>query len=108
MSTELAQSAQPAMPAAAPLTIKEVVALLIRHHGFHDGKFDLLLEYQFGLGAFGPTAELTTPGVMVGLSRLGLTRAAIPGPLTVDAAEVNPAAPTKVSRARRSVAGKNA
>jgi hypothetical protein len=76
--------------------MKEVTELLIKHYGFHEGKFDLLLEYQFGVGAFGPTPESVNPGLMVGIAKLGLARAAQSGPLTVDAAEVNP-----VSRAKK-------
>ena len=71
--------------------MKEVAELLVKHYGFHDGKFDLLLEYQFGAGAFGPTPETVNPGVMIGIAKLGLTPSAQPGPLTVDAAQVNPA-----------------
>lgn len=101
MSTDVARKAQVAVPAADPLTIKEIVALLIKHYGFHEGQFDLLSEYQFGLGAFGPSPESITPGVMVGLTKLGLIRAPNPGPLTVDAAEVNPEPPRRVARARK-------
>lgn len=77
------------------MTMKELSALLIKHYGFHEGKFDLLLEYQFGVGAFGPTTESVNPGVMVAIAKLGLTPAAQTGPLTVDASEVNPRPSTK-------------
>ena len=82
MSTDPANKVQVAIPAAAPLTSQEVVTLLIKHHGFHEGTFDLLLEYQVGMGAFGPSPEKMTPGVMIGLSKFGLTRAATLGLLT--------------------------
>ena len=103
MSTDATQRGQVATPAAPPMTIKEVIAVLIRHHGFHEGKFDLFMEYQFGVGAFGPTQESVAPGVVVGLTKLGLTQSHQPGPLTVDAAEVNPKSPQRPSRARKSV-----
>ena len=89
MSTEPKAPAQ-GSAVAAPLSIRELTALLIKHHELHEGQFDLLLEYQFGVGAFGPNPQSITPGVMVGLSSIGLTTASAPGPLTVDAAQVNP------------------
>jgi hypothetical protein len=80
--------------------MKEVTELLIKHYGFHEGMFDLLLEYQFGVGAFGPDPESVTPGAMIGISKLGLARAIQLGPLTVDASVVNPAAPEKGTKVR--------
>ena len=91
---------QPPVAAATPLTMKEVASLLVKHYDFHEGKFDLLLEYQFGAGAFGPTPETVSPGVMIGITKLGLTPSAIPGPLTVDASEVNPAPAARTKRAK--------
>jgi len=90
MSTDTPDLALPPVATGKPLTMKEVAALLVKHYDLHEGKFDLLLEYQFGAGAFGPTPETVNPGVMIGISKLGLTQSAQPGPLTVDAAEINP------------------
>ena len=99
MSIEPPVLAQPPVPTGKPLTMKEVAALLVKHYALHEGKFDLLVEYQFGAGAFGPTPESVNPGVMIGIAKLGLTQSAQPGPLTVDAAEVNPP-PTRSRRKR--------
>lgn len=90
MSTETLALALPPVATGKPLTMKEVAALLVKHYDLHEGKFDLLVEYQFGAGAFGPTPETVNPGVMIGIAKLGLTQSAQPGPLTVDAAEINP------------------
>ena len=79
--------------------MKAVTELLIKHYGFHDGKFDLLVEYQFAAGAFGPTVESVNPGIMVGIAKLGLAQAVHSGALTVDAAEVNPAPRAKTRKA---------
>ena len=100
MSTESPVLGQPPVAAGTPLTMKEVAALLIKHYDFHEGKFDLLLEYQFGAGAFGPTPETVNPGVMIGIAKLGLTPSAQPGPLTVDASEVNPMPPARRKKAK--------
>lgn len=80
--------AESPMAVVPPLSIRELTAVLIRHHGLVEGQFDLLLEYQFGAGAFGPTADTVTPGVVVGIAKIGLARAVQKGPLTVDAAEL--------------------
>lgn len=90
MSTERVVLGKPVDPAGPPLSMQEVIALLVRHYGLHEGTFDLLLEYQFGIGAVGPTKEELHPGVMIGLAKMGLSRTEQPGPLSVDASVVNP------------------
>lgn len=77
------------------LDIKELTALLIRHYDLHEGDYDLLIEFQIGVGAFGPDPNAPSPGAMVGVSRVGLTPAKIKGPGSVDAAQVNPKTTTR-------------
>lgn len=90
MSTDTSPAPLNPVPAGTPLSMKEVAGLLVRHYGLREGLFDLLLEYQFAFGNFGPTPAQVTPGAMIGLAKLGLTRVTQLGPLTVDASEVNP------------------
>lgn len=78
------------VPAGDPLSIKEITALLIRHYGVHEGLFDLYLEYRMAFGAFGPTPEEVLPSTILGVSNLSITKSEKLGPLTVDAALVNP------------------
>ena len=101
MSTDSPAIGQAPVAAAKPLTMTEVIELLIKHYGFHEGKFDLLLEYQFGVGAFGPTPETVNPGVMIGIAKLGLTPATQQGPLTVDASAVNPLSSATKKKAKQ-------
>jgi hypothetical protein len=82
------------------LDIRELTAALVKHYGLHEGLYDLYLEYQFAFGNFGPSASQVVPSAVVGLSKLGVTKVAQTGPLTVDASEVNPAQP--VARPKRS------
>jgi hypothetical protein len=70
--------------------IKEVVADLIRARGYHEGLFDLGIEFSIGVGSFGPTPEQVAPGVVLGVGRIGLQRVMVVGPHTVDAKQVNP------------------
>jgi len=89
-------------PVASPLNIRDVTMLLVKHYGFREGSYDLWFEYQFGVGNFGPNPENMAPGVAVGLSKIGLVRAAQIGPFTVDAAEVNVSAKIATNRRRKS------
>ena len=96
MSIKQLTSALSPVPAGDPLSIKEITALLVKHYGIHEGLYDLLLEYRMAFGAFGPTPEEVLPSTILGVSHLSITKAEKSGPLTVDAALVNP----KVSTAR--------
>lgn len=49
-----------------------------------------MVEHQIGTGAVGPDKDNLFPGVMIGLSRVGLVLTTKHGPNTVDAALINP------------------
>lgn len=72
------------------LSIKELTELLIKTNGIHEGKFELSVEFQIGVGVVGPSPETVVPGAMVGVNRVGLTQSIVEGPNTVDASLVNP------------------
>lgn len=93
MSTSAQALVPSPVPVGTPLGIKELTAALVRHYGLHEGLYDLYLEYQFALGNFGPTPAEVVPSAVIGLSKLGVSKVAQTGPLTVDAAVVNPAEP---------------
>lgn len=69
----------------------DLTKLLIQHFGHHEGLFDLLVEFQIGMGAF-PTHDNkgVMPGAVLGVSGVGLQATQNKGPNTVDAAEANP------------------
>lgn len=73
-----------------PLSTRELATVLIKHYGLHEGCFDLLVEFQIGVGAVGPDPATPAPGVMIGVSKIGLMPSKNKGPTTVDAAIVNP------------------
>ena len=86
---------------ADPLTMRELATVLVKHYGIHEGKFDLLIEFQIGMGLLGPSPELTNPGAMISVSKIGLVQSPpVDGPMTVDAAIVNP--PIKVHKKTKS------
>ena len=65
--------------------------MLVKHFGYHEGLFDLAMEFQLGIGRVGPTPATQLPGAIVAISRIGLARADVLNPWTVDATKVNPA-----------------
>lgn len=95
MSTEITALEQAPTPVDTPLTMKDLAALLVKHYGLRQGAFELLVEYQLGAGPVGPDKEHLSPGLMIGISKVGLMSVAKSGPTTVDASVVNP------SKARR-------
>lgn len=79
------------VPVESPVSTSELTSILIKHYGLHEGRYDLLIEYQIGVGPVGPDPTKLVPGVMFGIGRIGLLAAKGDGPTTVDAAMVNPA-----------------
>jgi hypothetical protein len=72
---------------------KELIELLVKKAGVHEGRWMLLVMFGFGPGNFGPTSDQMTPGVVVAVQKVGIQRATpeIPLEMTVDAALINPA-----------------
>lgn len=71
-------------------TLREITEILIKHQGLHEGLYNLLFEFQIGVGAVGPSPTSIYPGAMLGISRIGLSKSENVNIHTVDAAEVNP------------------
>ncbi len=75
--------------------LKDITKLIVKHHDLHDGLYDLSLEFRINIGAVGavgpdPSSSSVIPGIVVGISRIGIIKTEKNGPATVDAAEVNP------------------
>ena len=83
-----------------PLELKELAELLVKHYGYHEGLWDLSVEFQLALGHLGPTPKEVLPAALLGVSRVGLTRANQLGPFTVDASSVNPLLETRSKETR--------
>jgi len=83
------------LPLQCLFTNKELAEHLIRIKGFHEGLYDLSIEFSFAVGNIGPTKEQMLPGAMFGVSGVGLIKTEQVGPNTVDAALVNPTKPSR-------------
>lgn len=81
----------PERPVEAPLSMRELAEVLVKHYGLHQGCYTLIVEFQVGTGAVGPTRESTVPGAMIGVAKVGLMPTTEAGPTTIDASVVNPA-----------------
>jgi hypothetical protein len=71
------------------LSLKELTVLLVKHYGLSKGTYNLSLKYRYGSGAIGPNENDMSPGVVIGLSEVGLVPSPTIGPSSVDAALVN-------------------
>lgn len=78
------------VPDFPALTNVELTKALIKHYDVHEGKYELLVEFQLGVGSIGPDPESRLPSGVVGLSKVGLKKASVDNKLVVDAAVVNP------------------
>lgn len=81
--------------------LREITELLVKHHGLHEGLYDLALEFQIAVGAVGPDPASIVPGAMFGVRRIGIMKTEKAGVSTVDAAQVNPSIPTKKVAAKK-------
>jgi hypothetical protein len=79
-------------PATPPLPLREVGILLVKHHGLHEGLWDVALHIGVSIGQLGVSPDKSYPGAMFTVSGVALSRVDKIGPLTVNAAEVIPAA----------------
>lgn len=72
---------------------RELVEIMIKRAGVHEGKWMLLANFGLAAVNSGPNEDEIMPTAVVPLQSLGIQRAAPDSPksLVVDAAEVNPA-----------------
>jgi hypothetical protein len=75
---------------------KELLEILIKQSGVHEGRWMLMAVFNFAAANVGPTPDQTTPGAVVGLAQMGIQRV---GPeisieISIDAAAVKPASST--------------
>ena len=71
---------------------KEILTLMVKDAGLHEGKWQLLMNFGFNAGNFGPDGNNSSPGAITVVNHLmlGVAKEDSPSALVVDAAEVNP------------------
>jgi len=90
--------------ADAPITFthKEMVELLVKAKGLHEGIWGLYVEFGLGAVNIGPNDDEVNPAAFVTIGKIGLQRFTKESSLSVDAAKVNP---TSTAR-RRALPGR--
>jgi hypothetical protein len=83
-------STQAANP--APIPLKELATILIRHYGYHEGFYEVGVQFNIAVGSVGPDPTLVAPGAVVTVGGIGLSKCPESSPFGVDASAVNPAA----------------
>lgn len=75
---------------------KELLELMIKKAGVHEGKWALAVNFGFGAANMGPNPEEMSPGAFVAVTSIGIQLAPPDAPpaLTADAAKINPASAT--------------
>ena len=92
-------------------SLRDIVELLVKQAGIHEGQWTLSLGIQIGVGQYGPTPDQTAPGAAVTIVNIGIQKHPVGAPIgpsgiVVDAAIVNPAprptlpVPTEGKKAR--------
>lgn len=73
-------------------TNKDIVALMLKDRGIHEGHWVLQAKFSFGAMNMGASSEGTDaiPTGIVGVAGMGLELVPQPLPFSVNAAEVNP------------------
>jgi hypothetical protein len=89
-----------ATPTQFSLTHKELVELIVKHAGIHEGRWSLTLGFGFSPGVFGPNEDQSSPGVAIVINQINIQREQPNLPpaansITVDASIVNPASKKK-------------
>jgi hypothetical protein len=69
--------------------LKEVGELLIKKAGLTSGFWQIGVTFGFGAHTMGPSPEEMKPSAVIGVLAIVLLKADKPGPLILDAAEVN-------------------
>jgi hypothetical protein len=88
------------------LGLTELLKLLIKHFGVHEGLFDLAVQFHIGTGAMRSKTDGPLPGAIVGFAGVGLRPVTKAGPNTLDAAKVNPEASQTATRKRSTAANR--
>ena len=72
---------------------KELAGILIKDQKLHEGLWGVIFEFGLagGLFAFPPGGDVVVPTAMIPIVKVGIQRFDEANPITVDAAQVNPA-----------------
>lgn len=81
-----------------PIPLKELATILIKHYGYHEGIYEVGIQFNVAVGSVGPDADHVAPGAVFTVAGVGLSRCPEDSLLGVDAAAVNPAVVNEVKK----------
>lgn len=71
-------------------SLQQVAQALLAQQGIKEGLWTLAVEFNFSAASAGPSQEELVPAAIVGVGKIGLNKVDKEGPLTFDAAKLNP------------------
>jgi len=103
------QSTEKNLDLIAEFSLVKITEILIKNQELHEGLYNLSFKLEIAVGSIGPSPELKYPGIMMGISSIGLLKIEKEKTNihTVDAAIVNPA-PKKRARKKKANGGRAA
>ncbi len=80
------------MPEISQISFKhtEIVELMLRKQGIHEGIWGLFVKFGFGASNVGPTESELNPAAIIPVLEIGLQKFEKETNISVDAAKVNP------------------
>lgn len=88
-------SSPEAPPQVKEISLKALAEILIKHFDYHEGLYDVGIQFNIAIGQVGATPTSVAPGAVISIGGVGISKAPQLGPSTVDAAQVNPLKPKR-------------
>lgn len=88
MQTPVIES--PTEAATPPIPLKELATILVKHYGYHEGFYEVGVQFNIAIGTVGPDPTQVAPGAVLTVGGIGLSRCTEANVLAVDASVVNP------------------
>lgn len=90
-----------AEPANPPIPLRDLTTILIKHYGYHEGFYEVGVQFNIAIGVVGPDPANVAPGAVLTVGGIGLSRCPETSLLGVDASVVNSAAIKSAKRPAR-------
>jgi hypothetical protein len=85
-------------PTNPPIPLKDLAKILIKHYGYHEGFYEVGVQFNIAVGSVGPNQTQIAPGAVLTVGGIALSRCPESSPLGVDASVVNPAAASEIKK----------
>lgn len=93
-------------PPNPPISLRELATILIKHFDYHEGFYEVGVQFNIAVGSVGPDPTQVAPGAVLTVGGVGLSKCPESSPLAVNAAEVNPLKSSPKKKMTRKIASK--